>query len=284
MREGNHTLHEDRPVGRQRRHSLSDPTSLAGQGSLRRENSQDVAPEPHSKSSRHRPHHQSRHNGRRNGANRQGDQYTESEDLHRSHNENHPSNPMGHGCTPQVSLSGYNSNQLTVYMHALQLENTKLRNEADDFKYQTESLIRERDRLQGDLAKLQSKQIAAIDRYQPELDENLKLNFGFIRKPVSKLSRFIAFNMTSKIPSEELLAKLKKYSWMGGSSSKSALIDLESKDNRRRIWTSVIWRFLEDELFCRPFLCFGGQWAETLDHLYFTLYPNASEYLNKATL
>jgi hypothetical protein len=284
MREPNESPDEHRRAVKQRKQSLSDPAGSTRHDSSHRDHSdQDFAQGRRPKLSSNHTHDQVHRHGRRTEEPQPDDQQVESRHSgrHRSNRETNPSNSTGNGNTQQAPLSSYDQNQILVYVHTLQQENVRLVKDAEDFKYKVESLTRERDKLQGDLEKLQNEHLSTIDRYQPEFDMTFKLNFGLIRKPVSKLSRFIASYMTSEMPNEELLSKLMKYSWIGGSDNNLALINLENKGHRRRLWTSVIWRFLENELFCRPFLCFGGQWAETLDSLYSVLFPNASEYLYK---
>jgi hypothetical protein len=166
--------------------------------------------------------------------------------------------------------SQYDLNQVLARIQDLQKEN-------DDLNHKVQAGSREKDRLRAHLDKLQRERLAVVDRFQPEFDEQIELKFRKVRQPVSKLSRFVASNLISELASEDLTAKLVDNSSAKPVDGKPAFIDLNDKDDRRRIWTSIIWKFLDDQIFHRPFLCFGGKWAETLDGLYPRLFPMPSK-------
>src|ERR1700761_5898729 len=172
MREPNYSHDEHRRAVKQRKHSLSDPAGSARHDSSSRDHShQDSAQARRLVSSSRHTHVQGHGHGRRIEP-RPDDQHVESRhsSQHRSHKETNPSDSTSHSSAQQAILSSYDQNQILVYVHALQQENMRLVRDAEDFKYKAESLARERDRIQGDLGRLQNEQLSSVDRYQPEFD------------------------------------------------------------------------------------------------------------------
>jgi hypothetical protein len=212
-----------------------------------------VQPEPYSD-------HQ--HNPRSRGvleARRDQGQNPESDSDRRGRSHHHISNDEADSTDLQPNVwSRFDRNQIIGMVYTVKQDNIKLSKEYAELKYHTESVGRQRDRFKAAMEKLQTERLVQVDRFQPVFDESIGSKFRLMRNPVSKLSRFIASNLKSNLATEDLQEELIIYSWISCYDMESAVMELEDKGSRRRIWTSVIWMFLEHKLFRHPFLALAS--------------------------
>jgi hypothetical protein len=72
-------------------------------------------------------------------------------------------------------------------------------------------------------------------------------------------------------------AKLKHHIWLSPYDRSEDQLDVNDKDLRKKLLKSVIWKFLQHNVFSRPFMCFGGRSGEQADKLFSNLYHELCE-------
>jgi hypothetical protein len=127
-------------------------------------------------------------------------------------------------------------------------------------------------------ADFQTKALSSIDRFQPEFDESItESHFKVLEQKCRPLVSFLTKLRTSLSP-RDWAAEVRPLMWESSFSEEGGEVDLfEDRGVRRKVLRSVVWRFLDDGLFHRPFLGFGGELAKRVDDVYQGLFPRPSK-------
>jgi hypothetical protein len=150
--------------------------------------------------------------------------------------------------------------------------------EIQDLKDTVDEKEREIKQLRVNVDRLQRAGLLAVDRFKPAIDSEIRDGFRHIQQQhVTKLARFLA-KLESGLSAEDWIAAMIEESWT----------NLDVKDANWasdkigvQLWTGILWRFFHENLFSKPFLCFGGQQCQNLDDIYRTIF---SEHPGKSNV
>lgn len=132
--------------------------------------------------------------------------------------------------------------------------------------------IRRLRKVEQDFQKLQNEKLQSMDRFQPKFDSDFISALDEIdRKMMKSLVTFLT-KSTSQLEGPELSAKIKHHLWLSPYDREEDQFHVKDKDLRRKMLKSMIWKFLQRNLFARPFMCFGGEAGELAHALFSTLY------------
>jgi hypothetical protein len=126
-------------------------------------------------------------------------------------------------------------------------------------------------KVEQDFQKLQAKELQAIDRFQGMFDSDFIKALAVIDSRMKTLVSFL-YKCSCQLEGHKLSAKLKLYVWLSPYDRKEDQLDVNNKDLHKKLLESMIWKFLQGQLFSRPFLCFGDKNGELADELFSTLY------------
>jgi hypothetical protein len=134
--------------------------------------------------------------------------------------------------------------------------------------------IRELEKIERNFHNLQTEKIQSVDRFQPKFDSDITNILKDI--DANKMKKLVIFlgKTSNDLGPEALSAAFQPHLWVSPHYKDSIAVDFKEKEFRNRLLKSVIWKFLQDNLFLRPFMCFGGDRGERADMLYSAIYPD----------
>lgn len=136
--------------------------------------------------------------------------------------------------------------------------------------------IRKLSKAQKALEKLQDEVLSSVDRFQPAFDTDIIKGLKGLELKARPLISFLAKQSTN-LSSAEWQHVIVSLMWEDSFNAAAGVLDFSNKEIRRKVLKNVFWTFLEQNLFYRPFMCFGGPVADHLDRLYKELYPHPRE-------
>jgi hypothetical protein len=134
--------------------------------------------------------------------------------------------------------------------------------------------IRELEKIEKNFHNLQTEKIQSVDRFQPKFDADITNILKDIdANKMKKLNIFLG-KASNDFGPEALSAAFRSHLWVSPYYQGTISVDFKDKEFRNRLLKSVIWRFLQDNIFLRPFMCFGGESGELADTLYSAIYSD----------
>jgi len=162
---------------------------------------------------------------------------------------------------------------LVTNIHQIQTEKDQLIRKLDKKDLE----IRKLSKAQETLERLQNEVLSSVDRYQPAFDMDIIKALQGLELKARRLISFLA-KLSTKFPPEKWELNIVPFMWVDSVNTAGGVLDFSNKEIRRKVLKNVFWNFLEQNLFQRPFMCFGGPLTDHLDGLYKALYPNPREF------
>jgi hypothetical protein len=144
--------------------------------------------------------------------------------------------------------------------------------------HERELEIRKLNNAQKALEQLQDEVLSSIDRFQPAFDTDVTKAMKGVELKARPLISFLA-KQSTKLSPTEWQRDIIPWMWEDSLSAASGVLDFSNKEIRRKVLKNIFWAFLEQNLFHRPFMCFGGPLTDHLDGLYKALYPDPREFV-----
>lgn len=138
--------------------------------------------------------------------------------------------------------------------------------------------IRKLSKVQETLERLQNEVLSSVDRFQPAFDTDIIKALQGLESKARRLISLLA-KLSTKFPPDKWELNIVPFMWADSVNTAGGVLDFNNKEIRRKVLKNVCWTFLEQNLFHRPFMCFGGPLADHLDGLYKALYPNPREFV-----
>ncbi|KAH8678767.1 hypothetical protein BGZ60DRAFT_513047 [Tricladium varicosporioides] len=130
--------------------------------------------------------------------------------------------------------------------------------------------------------KLQDEKLNAVDRFKPAFDSDL---VGRLEEINNKMMKALVLFLSKANNDRDIIGiskVMEKYLWKSPHFSVDKPFNFNDRDLRKRLLKSMIWRFLQNQLFGSPFLCFGGEAGNVAGTLHSVLYHDACSYPDSA--
>jgi hypothetical protein len=169
--------------------------------------------------------------------------------------------------SPEQTFKFYDEHEI----NSLFQERQQLDNECANQKLEIE-------KLKTQVNKLQVDRLSNVDRFQPAADATIKREYDRINLNVYSFANAISKLESKTLRGNEWVSRVMSLSWKECyNDSIQTFGELKIRDCRKMLM-GMIWKFLYDKLFIRPFLSFSGhEQGETLDAIYTTLFHNPCE-------
>jgi hypothetical protein len=141
----------------------------------------------------------------------------------------------------------------------------------ENLKAELESTKRRLQKTEVDFERLQTEKLESIDRFQPEFDPTFISKVKSIEQKVNSLAGFLQknFKISGGVDDEKHLASRM---WSNRFKRGQMQIPPNDKDFLRKALKSLIWLFLQEEIFSSPFLCYGEQIGNQMTGIYSSLF------------
>jgi hypothetical protein len=193
-----------------------------------------------------------------------------SQEVDQVHNQRHVSlEHTGREATTSLSKSSRAQQvRLTWEEWGLQMQA-----EVERLRVGIEKRDREIIRLTETLNKLQEAGLQWVDRFSPKFDSAVKSEYAIMSNVIDFIARSILSKAKTTLSDEEWTAKVLEISWKESFNENKAMLTPLNRLLRRQLLSSMIWKFLQDSLFCSPFLWFGGEQGKEVTSVWEILFP-----------
>ncbi|KAF4636617.1 hypothetical protein G7Y89_g1468 [Cudoniella acicularis] len=124
------------------------------------------------------------------------------------------------------------------------------------------------------LLKLQMEKLKAVaaDGFKPVPDVEIIAKLAEMNAKTMKTLVFFLARGASELGPADLNAAVESLIWISPYYKAAAPFDFNNRELRRALLKSIVWRFLQNNLFSRPFVCFGSEAGHLADTLYSAIF------------
>jgi hypothetical protein len=219
--------------------------------------------QPYVPEHKHRGHHREQSRREQTHAEQYQEGHTQRGDSH--HDQTHPE--QGRHSQSHHQQKMYHERDVRAWLQ-----------EAEDKCFVRDRQIQ---KLQEQVSQLQLSRMSGVDRFEPAMDSDIEKEYLGLNNKVYKVAQAISKLESKTLKPDEWVSKVMSLSWTECYNKDIKTFDRVMLKDCKKMLMGLIWKFLNDELFVRPFLAFSGhENGEVLDTIYQEFFNDPCKTLN----